>query len=89
MYYRIEYIFYLFAKASTVSGWAYLVLPIKFVGMSYCLRNSGYEKKYGKHIVTPKIGCCLGYDVLNILPYLEFLKRYVAITYPIVKFQMF
>ena len=62
------------------------ILPIKFVGMSYCLRNSGYEKKYGKHIVTPKIGCCLGYDVLNILPYLEFLKRFVTTTHLVVKF---
>jgi len=31
----------------------------------------------------------MGCDVPNILPYLEFLKRYVAITYPIVKFQLF
>jgi len=50
------------------------ILTIQFVGMS---RNSEYDKKYGtlrnvlpytvhikqysKHMVTPQIGCCLGY----------------------------
>ena len=50
------------------------ILTIQFVGMS---RNSEYEKTYGtlrnvlpytvhikqysKHMVTPQIGCCLGY----------------------------
>jgi len=62
-------------KISICHKYIFKMLAIKFIGMPYCFRNSecdkkygalrnvipymAHVKKYGKHMVTPQIGCSL------------------------------